>query len=467
MRATLLVKFTICYLIIMSSSLFILNTLGTHLMERMLTEDKLELLEQEASVISSDYMETYYRSNMTLSNLSSQLRTIDTFVDARIWIVSKERYIITDTRSNSIQRVRLSEDFISRDFWEDVTIDGLVDEPALCVIHPVNVNFDLKGYIVLLSPVGSIQEAASNYIDILTTCFLLIAVVFLAVMIYLYAISILPLRRNIRAAREYARGNLNYKQKKHRSHDEFQDLSDTIEYMASELNQMEATQHKFIANISHDFRSPLTSIRGYTEAMIDGTIPPELHEKYLGIIRSEVDRLTKLTSGILELNSFDNNSIRLDITTFDINQVIKQTAASFEGTCRTKRITLNLTFSDHEALVHADMSKIQQVLYNLIDNAIKFSHHDSRIDVSTYERGTKIFVSVKDYGVGIPKDSIKKIWDRFYKLDTSRGKDKKGTGLGLSIVKEAINMHGENINVISTEGVGTEFIFTLPLAAQD
>jgi signal transduction histidine kinase len=112
------------------------------------------------------------------------------------------------------------------------------------------------------------------------------------------------------------------------------------------------------------------------------------------------------------------------------------------------------------------MSKIQQVLYNLIDNAIKFSHNNSKIKVSTEEKGDKLFVSVKDYGIGIPKDSIKKIWERFYKTDASRGKDKKGTGLGLSITKEIIQAHNENINVISTEGVGTEFIFSLTKTAE-
>ncbi len=109
------------------------------------------------------------------------------------------------------------------------------------------------------------------------------------------------------------------------------------------------------------------------------------------------------------------------------------------------------------------MSKIQQVLYNLLDNAIKFSHIDSAITIETTEKNEKVFISVKDTGIGIPKDSIKKIWERFYKTDLSRGKDKKGTGLGLSIVKEIVLAHNENINVISTEGVGTEFIFTLPI----
>ena len=123
-----------------------------------------------------------------------------------------------------------------------------------------------------------------------------------------------------------------------------------------------------------------------------------------------------------------------------------------------------LILSGEQLFVTADFSKIQQVLYNLIDNAIKFSQQDSTITIETTEKNDKVFVSVKDTGIGIPKDSLKKIWERFYKTDLSRGKDKRGTGLGLSIVKEIIQAHGENINCISTEGVGTEFIFTLPIA---
>ena len=123
---------------------------------------------------------------------------------------------------------------------------------------------------------------------------------------------------------------------------------------------------------------------------------------------------------------------------------------------------LELLLTGDELLVHADRSKIQQIVYNLTDNAIKFSHHDSVITIETHVKNEKVFVSVKDSGIGIPKDAQGKIWERFYKTDLSRGKDKKGTGIGLAIVKEIIQAHGENINVISTEGVGTEFIFTLP-----
>jgi signal transduction histidine kinase len=222
---------------------------------------------------------------------------------------------------------------------------------------------------------------------------------------------------------------------------------------------MEEYQKKIVANVSHDFRSPLTSIKGYVQAMTDGTIPPQLHQKYLNIILFETERLTDLTQDLLTLNEFDRNEMILDKTEFDIQQMIKNTAASFEGTCTSKRISIELLLLAGNILVYADRRKIQQVLYNLIDNAIKFSGNDSSITIEVTEKNEKVFVSVKD--TGMAKKELNKIWERFYKSDLSRGKDKKGTGLGLAIVKEAIQAHDEHINVISTEGVGTEFIFSL------
>ena len=154
----------------------------------------------------------------------------------------------------------------------------------------------------------------------------------------------------------------------------------------------------------------------------------------------------------------------LDKSRFDIQETIKNTAAAFEGVCTEKRVAIELLLLQGSIFVYADVRKIQQVLYNLIDNAIKFSENDSSITIEVTTKGDKVFVSVKDRGVGIPRKDLGKIWERFYKSDLSRGKDKKGTGLGLSIVKEAIQAHDEHINVISTEGVGTEFIFSLPKA---
>ena len=157
-----------------------------------------------------------------------------------------------------------------------------------------------------------------------------------------------------------------------------------------------------------------------------------------------------------------SQNLLLDKEPFDIHEIIKNVAASFEGRCKQKKISIELIFATKYLKVMADKRKIQQVLYNLLDNAIKFSDPGSGITIETTERGDKVYTSVKDDGIGIPRSALNKIWERFYKTDASRGKDKKGTGLGLAIVKEAIQAHGENINVVSTEGVGTEFIFSLP-----
>ena len=196
--------------------------------------------------------------------------------------------------------------------------------------------------------------------------------------------------------------------------------------------------------------------------MLDGTIPGEAQEKYLNIILSETERLTNLTSNLLELNSFNRESVLLDITNFDIHQTILRTVNTLEGTASRKDITFILDFNvKKELIVNADEGKIHQVLYNLIDNAVKFSHSDSEVRIGTRHKGERIFLSVKDSGIGIPKEAISKIFDRFYKTDLSRGRDKKGTGLGLSISKEIIHSHNQTINVVSTVGVGTEFVFTL------
>ena len=165
---------------------------------------------------------------------------------------------------------------------------------------------------------------------------------------------------------------------------------------------------------------------------------------------------------MLTLNSLDSKGF-LTRSNFDINRVIKDTAATFEGTCNAKDIVLDLTFAADIQMVYADLGKIQQVLYNLLDNAIKFSPAEKEIWITVTTRKKSVFVSVKDFGVGISRENLSRIWNRFYKTDSSRGNDKKGIGLGLSIVREIIYAHGQNINVVSTEGVGTEFIFTLDM----
>ena len=195
---------------------------------------------------------------------------------------------------------------------------------------------------------------------------------------------------------------------------------------------------------------------------MDGTIPIEKYERYLNIVLTESKRLSKLTEGLLELNDFDTYGPILKKQNFDVIDIIREVRNTVEGVCEEKKIDLRLKCPAEDTHVYADKMKIGQVIYNLVDNAIKFSPKGGQIQITVYDKNDKIFVSVKDEGPGIEKEKQNKVWDRFYKSDTSRGKDKQGTGLGLSITKEIIKAHGEHIDLISTEGAGSEFVFSLP-----
>ena len=469
MKQTILSRLTLCFLIAGFIFFLLLNSFGMKQLEHRLTEEKKDQLMDEAKLIATEYMSNFYNERMSLDNITVQLQSIDTFLDMRVWIINTDGIILSD--SSSLQNAEgkiildINPAFLEESFTKSSRLEGVFSEPMLSLTYTITNYLKVRGYIVLHISQQSITDQTYIYMDVVNICLLIFLPLLLLLFLYIHCITSLPLRKLTAAAKEYSSGNYNYALIL-KGLSEYRDLGSAISYMAGELSKLDDYQKKFVANISHDFRSPLTSIKGFATAILDGTIPHEMQDKYLNIILFETERLSKLTSGLLELNSFENNGTFLDISAFDINNIIKRTAESFEGSCREKKITLNLVFSSKQIFVEADMGKIQQVLYNLIDNAIKFSHTNSKIKVSTEEKGEKIFVSIKDYGIGIPKDSIKKIWERFYKTDTSRGKDKRGTGLGLSITKEILQAHNENINVISTEGVGTEFIFSLTKASE-
>ncbi len=467
MKRTLYPKLIAGFLIYGAIGVLIIATFTYHMTARYVERREASKLYREATMISTTYAQNYYNDAMTLEEIKLQLDTISAYLTSEIWIVNPKGVVLLNTSKPLLSDVVTIPDFDVTDFgnryYQSGDFYGQFTSDHLSVFSPVTVNYKVRAYIMIHEPTNSLVNTANQLTAIFyQTLILLFAAAFIVLILFTYVVYI-PIRKITKAAKEYSSGNFNTKIAVN-SGDEIGYLAASLNFMANELHTLEEDQRKFVSNISHDFRSPLTSIKGYAEAMLDGTIPPEMQEKYLNIIVFETERLNKLTSSLLELNKFGSRGFILDITDFDINYAVRMTVLSFEGTCKEKHISFNLILTGEKLFVSADMSKIQQVIYNLIDNAIKFSRPDSFITVETTEKNEKIFVSVKDTGIGIPKDSISKIWERFYKTDLSRGKDKKGTGLGLSIVKEIIQAHGENITCISTEGVGTEFIFSLPLA---
>lgn len=431
-----------------------------------------DILYLQANEIANEYALDYLAESK-LRRIELEMKSLSTFNDTRIMFITPSGDVILDTNNSSTDKS--NEDrilFSINDFdygdlkgKHDILWDfyGLFSEPELSVFSPISNSFEIKGYVVINIPESAIVE---RVYDTFNTNYLTLAIVLIlsSAFLVLYFFQVhRPIKEITRATNEYSKGNLSYHVKPMHN-DEIGRLGMSLDYMASQLNESDKFQQKFLSNISHDFRSPLTSIKGYLEAIQDGTIPPEMLDKYIGIMLFETERLTKLTSNILTLNELDPKSVRLDISTFDLNSIIRHTVETFEGTCKKKGIKFNITYANSVQNVKADKGRIQQVIYNLIDNAIKFSKENSYIYITVKEKGEKAQISIKDTGCGIAKEDIDKIWDRFYKSDSSRGRDKKGSGLGLSITKEVIQAHGENIDVVSTVGVGTEFIFTLELA---
>lgn len=468
LQSTLHLKFIIMYVIFGFLSIFTVATLTSGLIYSHLKSKTADTLYLDANLFANDYLPEYFADTLSLTDVYTQLSGMKTYLDASIWFVSREGNLISSSRSDNYPSPPSSIDNFDpaesgSNIYQEGTYHGYFGEDVITVIAPVIRGFSTKGYLLIHKRIADIQMERNHFMGPVYVTLLLIYLFSYIILIGFQFFVYRPLRKITEAATQYASGNLEYEIRV-KSQDEMGYLSASLNYMSSKLKDMEDYQKKFVANVSHDFRSPLTSIKGYVEAMADGTIPSEMQGKYLKIILFETDRLTDLTQDLLCLNEYDSNTLLLTKTSFDIHEIIKNTSASFEGTCKQKKISIELLLATKHLNVHADKRKIQQVLYNLLDNAIKFSEPDSSIIVETTERGDKIHISVKDYGTGIPKESLNKIWERFYKTDTSRGKDKKGTGLGLAITKEAIQAHNENINVISTEGVGTEFIFTLPRA---
>ncbi len=461
------VKVAICFLFTVALIFIIVNMFGVSSVEKTLNEEIRAEYSRHAERIADEYSEYHYDSSVSATEINRQLKVTDEIIDARIWICNGRGTVAADTRGRILlDTEKAAPGMLGRDYSENVMIPGVFEEPQMVFVSPVIYEYKVKGYVCVFVPMSKARKGAEEYMNVVNVGLLIFSGVLFLAFLYIYLVAVYPTRKIRAAAMEYARGNYTYPMNVS-SHDEIRDLADTISYMVGEVKQADDNQKKFIANISHDFRSPLTSIKGYAEAMKDGTIPYEMQGKYLDIILFETERLTKLTTNLLDLTKMDNNGIMLDISSFDINQVIQNVASAFEGICRQKKIVMGLEFAAMETYVDADMGRIQQVLYNLTDNAIKFSEQGSRVEIETEEKGDKVLIRVRDFGSGIPKESIKKIWDRFYKADSSRGKDKKGTGLGLSIVKEIITAHGENISVISTEGVGTEFTFSLSMSEEE
>jgi len=271
-----------------------------------------------------------------------------------------------------------------------------------------------------------------------------------------------PLTVMAKAAGSMARGDFEARAPEEEGAREIQELSRAFNQMASQLSTLEQSRRDFVANVSHELRSPITSIQGYAQGMLDGTIPPEQHQHYLQVVVDETHRLAKLIAGLLNLSRMENEEISLAWTDFDLHELARRVLISRMAQIEEKQLDIDVRFGDDPCFVHGDSDQIQQVLINLLDNAVKYTHEGGRITLSTQTSGETVSLRVKDNGQGILPEDAPHIFDRFYKADKAHTVG-KGTGLGLAICRRIMERHGQTIRLVSGEG-GAEFEITLASA---
>ncbi|WP_216827574.1 sensor histidine kinase [Alkalihalobacterium elongatum] len=299
---------------------------------------------------------------------------------------------------------------------------------------------------------------------ILLTMFITIALTGVAIWFISRKITA-PLRHMNEIALQYAKGDFS-RNVQVKTEDEVGQLGETFNFMAKELDRLEQMRRDFVANVSHDLRSPLTSIKGFLVALIDGTIPKERKNHYYSIMKKETERLIKLVNDLLSLTQLEAGKIIIQPTNYNLSEQIRLVIANMEPELLKEKINVEIKGVDEDIFVYADLDRMEQVFVNLIQNAIQYSPQNSEIQVSLSLQDDNVKISILDNGEGIPEEDLKHIWDRFYKTDKARSK-KVGTGIGLSIVKSIIDLHQTSIFVRSKVGKGTEFKFTLPVKKGD
>ncbi|MDV2886687.1 HAMP domain-containing sensor histidine kinase [Alkalihalophilus pseudofirmus] len=269
-----------------------------------------------------------------------------------------------------------------------------------------------------------------------------------------------PLREMNRIALQLAKGDFSQHVRVN-SKDEIGQLGSTFNYMAKELENIEQMRTDFITNVSHDLRSPLTSIKGFLTALLDGTIADHRKNHYYTIMKNETERLSKLVNDLLDMSQLQHGHITIKPTTYNLSEQVRLVAAKMEPQLQASDLFIELEEGAGDVYVFADKDRIEQVLINLIENAIHHSPPKKPVYVHLLQEAEQVKVSIEDFGEGIKEEDLTYIWERFYKTDKARSK-KTGTGVGLSIVKSIIDLHQSSIQVKSEVGIGTTFIFTLP-----
>lgn len=483
-------KYISVFALILLMSFFVLTSILTSLVVTYSTDVKMNAMGNAAYSASVYLQRDYAASGVTtfedyLYTRGSRVMPAidllsDNVDDMVLWIVDADgRIVFTGgsaqdaVKDHAVQsaggryilpesiRTRLAEE---GSVSEKGTLDGFFRTPhCISGITIRSTDGRMLGAVIastISEGMGELLEAMNKTV-LMSTLWIL-----LAALVAVYFVTerlVAPLRSMSRAAKSFASGKFDARVTVGGS-DEIAELAEAFNHMAENLAMIDEMQRSFIANVSHDLRTPMTTISGFIDGILSGAIPPEKQEYYLGVISSEVRRLSRLVSALLDISRMQAGERKFTMAPFDVCELARQILISFEQKIDGRRLDVSFICDEEHMEVLADRDAIYQVLYNICDNAIKFAVDGGRYEISLTEKDKKIAVSVFNEGIGIPEEDITRIFDRFYKSDKSRGLDKTGVGLGMYISRAIIEAHGERIWAESEHGKWCRFSFTLPSA---
>ncbi len=318
------------------------------------------------------------------------------------------------------------------------------------------------GYVIVSTETRDMSQMMSRIIGLFLLTAIVVLLISTVATVFITRRRTETIRAMSRAARQFAHGDFSARINPGDADEEIAELATAFNNMAASLERSESLRQEFVSNISHELKTPMTTIAGFMDGMLDGTIPPEKHAYYMQTVSDEVGRLSRLVRSMLDISRLQSTGEAIQKARFDVTEVLGRTLLTFEQKIEEKQLDVQVDMPEKAIYVLANEDAITQVIYNLIDNGVKFAERETPFLLTVSTSGSKALVSVADHGPTIPPEELPLVFDRFHKSDKSRSMDKTGVGLGLYIVKTILGSHGEDITVTSRDGL-TTFTFTLEL----
>lgn len=429
-----------------------------------LTENAQQIAQHTADV-TARVPETDNTYVISTRSIKPTVELLSQGLDAEILITDTAGNVLLTSDNSAIGSDKLSDatlEQIGTGYFNVNTMNGLFSTVHYAAATPILMPNDVHiGYVITAMPAdGLLQYLRDTLRTYLTSAVVVLLVSFMIIYVMVYRM-VRPLREMAAATRHFAEGDFSYRLKV-RGKDEIAELASALNSMAVSLSATENMSRSFIANVSHELKTPMTTISGFVDGILDGTIPRDRQEHYLHIVSDEVKRLSRLVKSMLDLSRIDNGTVALKPVSFDLTDAVCSALLSFEQRIEDKRVSIE-GLSDCERMsVTADYDLIGQVVYNLLDNAVKFVNEGGVLTVKTYREDGKVWCAIRNSGAGLSPEEMPRVFERFYKTDRSRSLDKTGVGLGLYIVKTVITLHKGEIYVRSVQGEYCEFVFWLP-----